>query len=280
MRLTTVLPTLLVLATACDGMTSPGTDGSVAIRFGAGSPSAVKADVLAPGISADELTVTGTNGTLVIQDVRFIVEELELRSSSGVNGCDDDDEDDDHSGSGGLNVSADRGRDHDEDDGDDDGEDECEVEGGPFIVDLPLDGDATIATENIPAGTYDSFRFKIDDLEEGDDDEDDDRARTPALLAEMRAVYPNFPSRASLVVQGTQNGQPFTVYFRSKLRISQAIVPPLTIPGDDALTVKIDPAMWFKNGNQVLDLLALNGRLVDLEDRFESGVSGTHRGRD
>jgi hypothetical protein len=44
--------------------------------------------------------------------------------------------------------------------------------------------------------------------------------------------------------------------------------------------VKIDPAMWFKNGNQVLDLLALNGRLVDLEDRFEDGISGTHRGRD
>jgi hypothetical protein len=46
----------------------------------------------------------------------------------------------------------------------------------------------------------------------------------------MRAVYPNFPSRASLVVKGTQYGQPFTVFFRTKLRISQAIVPPLTIP--------------------------------------------------
>ena len=95
----------------------------------------------------------------------------------------------------------------------------------------------------------------------------------------MRTVYPNFPSRASLVVKGTQNGQPFTVYFRSKLRISQAIVPPLTIPGDDALTVKIDPARWFMLGNQVLDLLSLNGRLIDLEDHFEVGISDVHRGR-
>jgi hypothetical protein len=265
MRMRTVLPALLVLAAACDGMTSPGSDGRVAIRFGAGAASAVHADVSAPGLSADELTVTGTNGTLVIQDVRFIVEELELRSSNTVNGCGDDDDDED--------------AEHEDAEHEDDG-DECEFEGGPFIVDLPLDGDVTIATGNIPAGTYDSFRFKIDDLEEGDDDEDDDRARTPALLAEMRTVYPNFPSSASLVVKGTQNGQPFTVYFRSKLRISQAIVPPLTIPGDEALTVKIDPSSWFKNGNQVLDLLALNGKLIDLEDRFESGISGTHRGRD
>jgi hypothetical protein len=103
--------------------------------FGAGSSAAVSGDLHAPGIATDELTVTGTNGTLVIQDIRFIVEELELRSSNGLNGCDDDD----------------------------------------------------------------------------DNDGDDDAARTPALLAEMRAVYPNFPSRASLVVKGTQNGQPYGI---------------------------------------------------------------------
>ena len=271
-------PALVLLLSACDGATGPGSGGNVAIRFGAGSSAAVSGDLLSPDVLADELTVTGTNGTLVIQDVRFIVEELELRSSSSVSGCDDDGDDDRRGRDDNLTLRADRDRDHDEDDGDE-GEDECEVEGGPFIVDLPLDADATVATESFPAGTYDSFRFKIDDLEDDDDDEDDDAARTPALLAEMRAIYPNFPSRASLVVKGTQNGQPFTVFFRSKLRISQAIVPPLTIPGDDALTVKIDPANWFRIGNQVLDLHALNGQLVELEDRFAVGISETHRGR-
>ena len=271
-----VFAALVLLTSACDGATGPGSGGNVAIRFGAGSSAAVSGDLLAPGVLADELTVTGTNGTLVIQDVRFIVEELELRSSNNISGCGDDDDDDDRSGhSDDLSISADRGRDHPEDDGDDD----CEVEGGPFIVDLPLDGDATVATESFPAGTYESLRFKIDDLEDDDDDEDDDAARTPALLAEMRTVYPNFPSRASLVVKGTENGQPFTVFFRSKLRISQAIVPPLTIPGDEALTVKIDPSNWFKIGNRVLDLVSLNGQLVELEDRFVAGISGTHSGR-
>ena len=56
-------------------------------------------------------------------------------------------------------------------------------------------------------------------------------------------------------------------------------VAPLTIPGDDALTVKIDPTNWFKIDNQVLDLVSLNGQLVELEDRFVAGISGTHSGR-
>jgi hypothetical protein len=244
------LGTLVLLTAACDGATAPGNGRNVAIRFGsAAATSAARGDLIPSGLSADELTVTGTNATLVIQDVRFIVEELELRSSGGVASCDDDDDD------------------------------ECEFEGGPFIVDLPLEGDATIATENIPAGTYDSFRFKTDDLEGDDDDEDDDRARAPELLAGMRAVYPNFPSRASLVVRGTENGQAFTVYFRSKIRITQTIVPPLTIPGDDALTVKIDPSAWFKLGTQVLDLASRNGQHIELGDHFEVGIEGSHRGR-
>lgn len=267
----------LILLAACDGATAPGTTGNVSIQFGAASNASLAVSEAAiPGARSDELTVTGTNGTLVIQDVRFIVEEMKLRGSENLAGCDDDDSDH-RSGHGDLVVRADRGRDHDEDDGDDG--DECEFEGGPFIVDLPLDGAATIATEDVPAGTYDSFRFKIDDLEGDDDDEDDDRARAPELLSEMRAAYPDFPSRASLVVKGTKDGQPFTVYFRSKIRITQPISPPLTIPGDETLTVTIDPAAWFKLGTQVLDLAALNGQLIDLGDHFSKGVSGTRHGR-
>lgn len=268
----------VLLAAACDGSTGPGSTGNVAVRFGAAAPTAVRSDLLASAGSADELTVTGTNGTLVIQDIRFIVEELELRSSDDIVGCEDDDLNSNEGPDD--NLSADRGSDNLADDRDhDEDNDECEFEGGPFIVDLPLDADATIATTNVPAGTYNSFRFKIDDLEEDDDDEDDDRARTPSLLAEMRTVYPAFPSQASLVVKGTQNGQPFTVYFRSKLRISQTIDPPLVIPGDDLLTVKIDPSAWFRNGDQIIDLLALNGTLVEFEDEFEGGIMETHRGR-
>lgn len=275
------LAALIVFLAACDS-TGPESGGNVAVKFSTGGSAAVRANVVLSDDArlATDLTVTGTNGTLVIDDIRFIVEELELKSSESSSVCGDDDEHDDD-----LRVSADdksgRGGDDDEDDNEDEDNDECEFEGGPFIVDLPLDGSgvATITTENVPAGTYDSFKFKIDDLEADDEDDDDEAAKTPSLLTDIRSAYPDFPSRASMVVHGTENGTPFTVYFRSKIRISQAISPPLVVPGDGVITVNLDPSMWFKVGDQVLNLLALNGRLVDLGN-FNHGITGIHHGDD
>jgi hypothetical protein len=274
------LGALVLFLAACEGGTGPGNGGNVVVKFGTGSSSSIRATAMTAGdlALASDLTVTGTNGTLNIDDIRFIVEELELRSSESNAACDDNEGEDDD-----LRVSADHGDgqsgDDEEDDDEDETSDECEFDGGPFIVDLPLDGKATITTENVPAGTYDSFKFKIDDLEGGDDDEADDRVHAPQLLSDIRAVYPDFPARASMVVHGTQNGTPFTVYFRSKIRVEQAISPPLVVPGDQVLTVNLDPSMWFKVGNQVLNLAALNGRLVDLAT-FRDGIVRIHHGED
>lgn len=269
---------LCVAAAACD-LTGPGGSGSaVAIRFGTSHSPAARADL---GVAKD-LTVTGTNATLVLQDVRFIVEEMKLRSSESTSACSDDDIENEHEGGdddilvgNGLSVSNDVSH-----DGDDDEEDECEVEGGPFIVDLNLNGATTVSTIGVPAGTYDSFRFKIDDLEGDNDDERDDRVNSASVLSEMRTAYPDFPARASMVVRGTQDGQPFTVYFRSKLKITQPIDPPLVVPADDVLSVNIDPTLWFRSGTQVLNLVALNGKLVELGEGFRIGIRGSHRGDD
>lgn len=281
MKTSIKLAALLVFLVGCDGSTGPGNGGTVAVRFSSATPSGVSANLVSAsdlGLSSD-LTVTGTNGTLVIDDIRFIIERLKLKSSDAISGCNDDEDenevDDD------LRVAADgrSGSNSNDDEDDTEGEDDCQFKGGPFIVDLPLDGNATITTENVPAGTYDSFKFKIDDLEADDEDDDSEAARTPALLSEIRTVYPDFPSRASMVVHGTQNGTPFTVYFRSKIKVSEAISPPLVVPGDQVLTVHIDPSMWFKVGDQVLNLAALNGRLVDL-NTFSNGIKGIHHGDD
>lgn len=280
MKLKIGLAALFLAAVACDKSTGPGSGGNVAIKFGAGSSSAVRGNLIAsstPGISSD-LTVTGTNGSIDIQDIRFIVEEIKLKSTEGTGGCAENESTDDRGNDDVLFRADDH---HGGSEADNENEnDDCEFEGGPFIVDLPLDGNTTIATDNVPAGTYDHVSFKVDDLEGGDDDEADDSANAPNLLNQIRTVYPNFPSRASMVVKGTQNGTPFTVYFRSKMRINQVIDPPLTVPGSQVLTVKLDPSMWFKNGDQVLNLAALNGRLVDIGHGFGNGLTGAHRGDD
>jgi hypothetical protein len=260
---------LLFLLAACDATTGPGRGGKVAVRFSTTSSAGVSANILAresPRIASDQLTLTGSNGSLVIEDIRFIVSELELRSSES-SSCRGDDEGDD-------------GDDDDLDDVDDEDEDDCEFEGGPFIVDLPLDGNASITTQTIPPGTYDAFKFEIDDLEADDDDDASEKQTIPALLAELRATYPNFPSSATMVVKGTQNGQPFIVYFKSELEIEQRIDPPLVVPRDNVLSVKLNPAAWFKSGDQVVNLLALNGRLVEFGSQFRTGLTGVHRGDD
>jgi hypothetical protein len=272
---------LLLFVAACEGGTGPGNNGNVAVKFSTGASQRVSSNVLSAGsavASADQLTLTGSNGTLVIDDIRFIVEEMELRSSDANSVC----EDNEHEVDDDLRVSYDgsQGGNDDGNDDEDENHDECEFDGGPFIVDLPLEGNTlTLTTENVPAGTYDRLKFKVDDLEGEHDDEADDSVNTTKLLSDIRTVYPNFPARASMVVHGTQNGQPFTVYFRSKLHVTQAINPPLVVPGNQVVTVNLDPSMWFKNGNQVLNLAALNGRLVDL-GTFRNGILRVHRGDD
>ena len=276
MKKVITLASLVVALAACDGATGPG--GTVAVKFGTSTGPRVSTSLLSAGdrgISTDELMVTGTNGNIVLQDVRFIVEQMKLSSSESNSVCGDDENeietDDD------LRVSFDE-RSSGASVGEDD--DECEFKGGPFIVDLSLDGNTTVTTESVPPGTYDSFRFKIDDLEGDDEDDASEKTKAPDLLAQMRTAYPNFPASASMVVKGTQDGQPFTVYFRSKMKIRQQISPPLVVPGSQALTVKIDPSEWFKSGSQVMNLVALNGKLVEFSEQFSRGMKGTHRGDD
>jgi hypothetical protein len=261
---------LLFLVASCDALTGPGRRGNVAVQFSTTRAAGLSMSMMLSEGSRpanDQLTVTGTNGTLVIDDIRFIVSELELKSSDGSCRADDDNDEGDDEGEAG-----------DDDQGED--EDDCEFEGGPFIVDLPLEGNANITTQTIPPGTYTAFEFKIEDLEADDDDDGDERHNIPGILAEMRSVYPDFPSRASMVVKGTQNGQPFIVYFKSDLEVEQRIEPPLHVPQDQVLTVNLNPAAWFKVGDQVINLLALNGKLVEFGPQFKNGLTGARRGDD
>lgn len=278
MKKVIALASVVVALAACDGATGPG-GGTVAVKFGTSTGPRVSASLSAGdrGISADELTVTGTNGNIVLQDVRFIVEQMKLSSSDSSSACSDDENEIENETDDDLRVSFDErsGSDSVRDD-----DDECEFKGGPFIVDLSLDGNTTVTTESVPPGTYDSFRFKIDDLEGDDEDDASEKTKAPDVLAQMRTAYPDFPARASMVVKGTQDGQPFTVYFRSKMKIRQQISPPLVIPGSQALTVKIDPSEWFKSGAQVMNLVALNGKLVEFSEQFGRGMKGTRRGDD
>ncbi len=245
MRSKLIAASLLLPLAACSDST--GSDsGSVAVRFRtSGSSAAVSGAGFSRSAAADAITLTGTNGTLVIDDIRLIVSKLELERAedSCAGGGDDDD---------------------------------CEeFEGGPFLVDLPLGGGAvTLAEAAIEAGSYTEFEFEVEDVEADDDDDSAERGAMQAVLTQMRQAYPAFPSGASMVAHGTFNGQRFTVYFDAEVEVEQKFATPFRVPEDGALTVKLNPALWFRSGTQVTNLFLLNGKTVEFEAKFKSGIEG------
>ena len=233
---------------ACDS-TGPNGTAPVELRFATVTSASATADQGAGffGLRAASLAIPAEGGVYEIEDVRFVVSEFELE---GTETCIEE-----------------------EDDGEVEFE-ECEFEGGPHLVDLSLDGGAiSLGTGFIAEGTYTSLEFEVEDLDSDDFDDDDDKSTDlAAILAELRAVYPDFPAGASMVASGrfvptTGDPQPFTVYFDAEIEIEMILDPALAVPTDDLLTIKVDPALWFTG----LDFLAANGDLVDFELEMEDG---------
>ena len=252
-KFTAIAVLLVVGTTACGDSTGPDGD-EVAVRFAVSS-------AVAPARNAP-LLVTGTNGTLEIDQVWMVVDELELKGPDG-------------SCPARLNAGSD-------DDGDDDGD--CEFESGPFLLKLPLTGSATtIATEGLPPGTYTRLDFEVEDVEFDDEDEDDEEGRLNALFQRVRQEAPDWPRRASLLVTGTftpTGGTPqsFRTFFDAQIEITMALTPPLvnTAESGASVTVELDPTSWFRRGdgsvrNLAASDFALTGRVLELEVDIERG---------
>lgn len=247
---------LPVVALACSDTTGP-TDGTL-VRIGFSTAGATAA-LAGTGSIAAGMTVTGTNGTLEIDDLRLIVGEFELES----------DEDDCLPGGA-----------------------ECvDFESLPFLVNVPLDGGMVqVASDNIPAGIYKELEFETKDFEYdddaddvyGDDDDDNDaqvQATLTQILEQLRSVYPDMPEGASMVASGTftptgGTPQPFTVYFDAEVEVEMELNPPIELPAADGSTIVVNlrPELWFVRGEQVVNLAAYDGQLVEFEVEFEDGI--------
>lgn len=242
---------------ACDSTTGPEGAREVAVRFqpAASSQSAASMSPSAskvPGASfdhtalvGDSIVLQGNNGTMVIHDLRLIVSEIELERSEGACITEDDDG--------------------------------CEeFEGGPFLVSL-LDGSvADVVTALIPAGTYSEFEFEVENLDLDGDEDSSERQVKEAILAELRQDYPGFPTRGSMVVHGTFEGEPFTVYFDAEIEVEREFLTPFRVPEDGAISVELDPAAWFLVGTQVFDPRPYEGQTLAFEFEFESGIEVDH----
>jgi hypothetical protein len=226
---------------ACGDALGPGEQGQVGIGFRVTSAASL----------GNDLVITGTNGTLRITDISFIVNEFEL-------GVDDDDCE-----SSGQGNSCE------------------EFEAPPSFVRLPLDGDNIVAvTTMVPQGTFTELEFEVEDIDL--DESDDDAGDIAAVAAAVRAAFPNWPDEASMVVVGTftpTGGQPvaFTTFFDAEIEIEKALVPALVVSQDnETVTVELDPSVWFRRfDGTVMDLSAFDfvrtGEVLEFEAELEDG---------
>lgn len=247
-------------AAACDDSTGPGAGTPVAVAFSAGGSATAANQAASPSLLAQDLSITGTNGTLVIQDLRVIVAEFELDRLHD-DGCTED-----------VNGVED---------------DSCEkFEAAPAFVDVPLDGgDVLAVTAAVDPDTYDEMEFEIEDLD--DDEEDPVKAQQiEELMNEILAQFPDWPREASMLVTGTftaNGGEPvaFRVYFEAEVEIELELSPPVTITDDGTgatFTVTIDPALWFRQADGTVMNLAQHdfdttGAVVPFEVEIENGFS-------
>lgn len=225
-----VLPLLGLFAlTACDGGTGPGGPQDVALSFKV-TPSTAPASAAGGGSAAGNLVLQGTNGTLTIDEIRIVINEVELEPADG--SCD-------------LMDNGDS--------------DDCpEFEAPPSFLDLPLDGTPVDAvTAAITPGTYKSLDFEVEDLE---DDKDDpaEAAAVATVRTQIQTLFPDWPREASAVVLGSfqpTGGEAvsFRVYLKAEIEVELDLVPNLVIADDGtanrSLTVDIAPDLWFKRAD-------------------------------
>lgn len=243
---------------ACDGGTGPEGRTPVGVAFsgsGTASSSLQGTSATRSPWGTQSVTVAGTNGTLVIEELRIIVAEFELDRLND-DACVEED-------------------------------DSCEeFEAPPAFVNVPLDGgDVVAVTAPVTPDTYDEIEFEIEDLD--DDEEDPVKAQQiEELMADILAEFPDWPREASMLAVGTftpTDGEPvsFRVYFEAEVEIELELSPPVTVTDDGTgatFTVNIDPDLWFSRGDgTVMNLAELDydrtGAVVAFEVEIEDGFS-------
>ena len=211
---------LATLAGCSDDPSAP--EGTVPVRLSVAVATTVPItldEVSAPLLARSEIFDDGTN-QLVIDRAALVLSEIELEGSTS--DCD-------------LAGSDDEGS-------NDDG---CEeFDAGPFLLELPLDGNVDQVLEVFVApGTYSKLEFELDKVD------DDDAAEAAFLQAN-----PEFDG-VSVRVEGTWNGEPFVFVQEVDAEHELYLDPPLEVAdGGETrnLTLRLDISDWFRQGDGML----------------------------
>lgn len=235
---------------------------SDATTGGARHPLTVSITTQSQGLIADralaDITITAGTNSLVITKAQLVARRIELAPVSA-SGCANTEE------SGDDNADA---------------EDGCaEVEVGPTLIDIPVNGTtATNITASVPAGTYRALEIRVEPIKSGN-------SRSLAFIA----AHPEFKD-VSVRVEGTFNGKAFVFTSPVDTRIETAFATPVTVDATNPnVTVAIDLSSWFSDGSSgVLDpgnasnagriTANIAGSFRAFEDDDHDGHEDHHRG--
>ena len=249
-----VLGGLALGLVACDGSTVAGPDGSeadapVSMAFSDGTASDGTASTR-KAASGQRTLIDPDGNQLRLDRVEMVVREIELDRANGDENC-----------------APEKRPDADEDD--------CaEVESGPVLVSLPLDGDApaVVVDTTLPTGRWEEVEFDVHKPEA--------ESSTPGFLEGT-----NFPLETSIRVQGRYTpaggaAQDFT--YTSDLNAEREIEfePPLEVTADNTnnVTFSVNVDAWFRRADSTLVNPA---RVTDggsfgevVEENIESSIEG------
>lgn len=141
--------------------------------------------------------------------------------------------------------------------------DDCdELQAGPALVDLPVDGSTKVMLDAaVPAGTYSGLHAKLDAVKA-----DDDETGASAFLT-ANPDWKGLSVKVTGVFTDANNQtHDFTFASEADAEIEAAFSPPVTVGASTSnLTVSVDVASWFKDATgAVIDPTnAANAKAID-----------------
>ena len=209
---------------ACSDSNGPGNGSGINLSIAVATLTTGAAGRTAVSLERHVTTPGGTH-TLVLTGAELSLSRLELATVDSA-GCADDD--------------------HPEHD-----DDRChELETGPMLVDLPTDNSVvSVLSLQLPTGTYRALEAKIRPVRP------DDSGGSAFLTA-----HPELAS-ASVRVEGTFDGRPFTYTGSPNASLELRFDPPITVGSTaTSVTVHVSIDRWFMDGSgNLIDPATANG---------------------
>jgi hypothetical protein len=160
--------------------------------------------------------------------------------------------------------------------------DDCdELQAGPVLVDLPVDGTTKLLLDAaVPPGAYSGLHAKVDAVTPNDDEQG-----ASAFLTAHPDLQGISVKVTGVFTDASNQAHPFTFTSQADADIEAAFQPPVTVGTSTSnLTINVDVASWFKDatGAAIDPTNAANAEVIarNIRQSFKTFEDDNHDGID